>query len=167
MRAILFGMSMPAFFSRLHRILLRRGNTPADAEDLVQESFLKMHEYCAKGGSVRQPEAFLVRTALRLGMNARRDVHRELYADVNIEDVTFVVDTNPTPDEVLRADQCLERMKAALDAVSARTREVFFMHRLDGLTYAQIARHFAISVSAIEKHIASALVVLANVNDQE
>ena len=35
-----------------------------------------------------------------------------------------------------------------------------FMHRLHGLSYAQIADHFDISVSAIEKHIATAMAAL-------
>jgi RNA polymerase sigma factor (sigma-70 family) len=157
-------MSLPEYLRRVRRLLLRRGNSHAEAEDLVQEAFLRMQEYCAKGGEVRQPEAFLVRTALRLGMNARRDAHRDLYTGEDVEQITFVIDANPTPDEVLAGDQCLERMRQALDAVSRKTREVFFMHRLDGMSYAQIARHMGVSVSAIEKHIANALVVLADAN---
>jgi RNA polymerase sigma factor (sigma-70 family) len=81
--------------------------------------------------------------------------------------LTLVVDTTPTPDEVLEGDQCLQRMRNALDAVSRRTRDVFFMHRLDGLSYAQIARQMGVSVSAVEKHVASALAALANVSEQE
>ncbi len=104
---------------------------------------------------------------LRLALNARRDEHRELYSHQNVEDLTYLIDTNPTPDEVLVRDQCLERMRDALDATSRRTRDIFFMHRLDGLTYAQIARHLGLSISAIEKHMASALAVLARVNDRE
>jgi DNA-directed RNA polymerase specialized sigma24 family protein len=37
------------------------------------------------------------------------------------------------------------------------------MHRLDGFSYAQIARQTGLSISSIEKHIASALAILANV----
>jgi len=160
-------VNLPRYFRRIQRLLLRRGNTRAEAEDLVQEAFLKMHEYCLKGGDVRQTEAFLVRTALRLGINARRDAHRDLYTDDDVEEVTLVIDTNPTPDEVVAADQCLERMRDALDAVSRKTREVFFMHRLDGMSYTEIARHMGVTVSAIEKHIATALATLADVNEWE
>lgn len=160
-------MTLPKYLRRVRRFLLRRGNTGADADDLVQEAFLRMQEYCAKGREVRQPEAFLIRTAQRLAMNAHRDAHRHLYADENVEEITHLVDTNPTPDEVLASVQCLERMRRALDAVSHKTREVFFMHRLDGMSYAQIAEHMGVSVSAIEKHMANALVILGNVNEWE
>jgi len=158
---------LPMYFRHLRRILLRRGRTREEAEDLIQEAFIRMQEYCERGGQVRQPEGFLVRTVLRLALNARRDEHRDLYADENVEELTLVVDTNPTPDEVLACEQCLERMRVALDAVSRRTRDVFFMHRLDGLSYAEIAQQMGLSISAIEKHMASALAALATANVQE
>ena len=155
------------YFRRLRMLLLRRGRTREEAEDLIQDAFLKMQEYCERGGQVRQPEGFLVRTVLRLAANARRDAHRNLYCEEPVENLTLIVDTTPTPDEVLAGDQCLERMRDALDAVSRRTRDVFFMQRLDGLSYAQIAQRLGVSISAVEKHIASALAILAEANQQE
>ena len=158
---------LPMYFRRLRMLLLRRGRTREEAEDLIQDAFLKMQEYCERGGQVRQPEGFLVRTVLRLAANARRDAHRNLYCEEPVENLTLIVDTTPTPDEVLAGDQCLERMRDALDAVSRRTRDVFFMQRLDGLSYAQIAQRLGVSISAVEKHIASALAILADANQQE
>ena len=155
------------YFRRLRLLLLRRGRTREEAEDLIQDAFLKMQEYCERGGQVRQPEGFLVRTVLRLAANARRDAHRNLYYEEPVENLTLIVDTTPTPDEVLAGDQCLERMRDALDAVSRRTRDVFFMQRLDGLSYSQIAQRLGVSISAVEKHIATALAILADANQQE
>jgi RNA polymerase sigma factor (sigma-70 family) len=158
---------IPTYFRRMQRILQRRGHTCEEAEDLVQDAFLKVQEYCDKGHHVQKPENFLVRTVLRLAINARRDEHRDLYSAERIEDLTLIVDTNPTPDELLARDECLTRMRDALDAANRRTRDVFFMHRLDGLSYSQIARHFGVSISAVEKHVARALAILAEVNERE
>lgn len=151
----------------MQKALARHGRTHADAEDLMQDAFLRMQEYCDKGGEVQQPEAFLVRTVLNLSLNAQRDQHRELYADENVEELTFVVDTNPSPDEVIAGEQCLRRMRDALDVVGRRTRDIFFMHRLDGMSYAQIAQATGISVSAVEKHMARAIVALTGMNTRE
>jgi RNA polymerase sigma-70 factor (ECF subfamily) len=156
---------LPLYLRRMRKILRRRGRTHAEAEDLIQDAFLKMQEYCESGRQVYHPERFLVRTVLRLAANARRDEHRELYCEV--EDLTVIVDTTPTPDEVLAGDQCLERMRDALDTVSRRTREIFLMQRLDGLTYAEIAQRLGLSVSAVEKHMACALVALSDFTQQE
>jgi len=157
----------PGYFRRLQKLLLRRGRTHADAEDLIQEAFLKMQEYCQKGGEVRKPENFLVRTVLRLSANANRDEHRQLYSEEPVENLTLILDPKPTPDEVLAGDECLERMRDALDAVGRRTRDIFFMQRIDGFSYAEVATQLGISVSAVEKHVASALAALADVNEQE
>jgi RNA polymerase sigma factor (sigma-70 family) len=158
---------LPRYLRRTKSILMRRGTRREDAEDLIQEAFIKMQQYCEKGGEVHQPEGFLVRTALRLAVNAHRDGHLDLYVDKEVEELTLLIDTNPAPDEELAADECLMRMRAALDGLNARSKEVFCMHRLDGLTQPQIAQHFRISVSAVEKHIATALAALAEASLRE
>ena len=58
---------------------------------------------------------------------------------------------------VFAHDECLERMRVVLDRLGRRTRPVFLLHRLYGLSYAQIAQNLGLSVSSIEKHFASAL----------
>lgn len=154
------------YVHRLKRLLRGRARHE-DAEDLIQEAFLRMQEYCRKGGQVRDDEGFLIRTVTRLAINARRDGHRELYAEEKPEDLLFLIDTQPLPDEVLAADECLLQMRTALDEVSRRTREVFFMHRLEGLSYAQIAQEMNLSVSSIEKMIATAMATLAAHNKRK
>src|SRR5262245_35693597 len=133
-------MAKPAYFQQLLKLLKRRGSTQAEAEDLIQEAYVKMHEYCAKGGEVLEPEAFMARIALRLGVNARRDAHPELFANQAVEQFTFIVDPGPTPDEVLAGDQCLQQMRDVLETLTERTREIFLMNRLDGMAYPRIAQ---------------------------
>ena len=58
-------------FRRLEHLLRRRGRTREDAEDLIQEAFLRVKIYCDEGGEVREPEAFLVRTVLNLSRDVR------------------------------------------------------------------------------------------------
>jgi RNA polymerase sigma factor (sigma-70 family) len=58
--------------------------------------------------------------------------------------------------EVMAAQQRLERVKAALAQLPARCREVFLMHRTDGMSYSRIAARVGMSVSDVENHIARA-----------
>jgi RNA polymerase sigma factor (sigma-70 family) len=145
---------------RLRKLLRRSGQSREDAEDLVQEAFARLQAYCNEGNEVRCPEAFLTRTAFNLASTARRRDRSHLYnRGVAVEELE-VTDASPTPDEVFAAEECLHGIEALLGGLSRRTRDVFFMHRLDGMSYAQIADHFDISVSAIEKHIAIAMAAL-------
>ncbi len=151
--------SLVTQIGRLRSLLRRRGQRREDAEDLVQEAFLRLQVYCNEGNVVRSPDAFLARTAFNLAVNARQARHSHLYVSDAVEDLPLV-DLGPGPEEVLAAEQCLQKLTAILDEQSRRTREIFFMHRLHGLSYAQIAEHFDVSVSAVEKHIAKAMAVL-------
>jgi RNA polymerase sigma-70 factor (ECF subfamily) len=47
-----------------------------------------------------------------------------------------------------------------LQSLSFRTQQIFIMHRLEGHSCTQVAAHFGISVSAVEKHIARAVLAL-------
>lgn len=152
--------SLLSYLRYLQRLLRRRGETSERAEDLVQEAYLRMQVYCKDGHEVREPQAFLMRTVLNLAIDARRREHRDLYETQTVEEL-HVACFAPTPDEVFAAEQRLLRIRNALDRVSRRTRQVFFMHRLQGFSYAEIAKRLSISVSAVEKHIASAITILA------
>jgi RNA polymerase sigma-70 factor (ECF subfamily) len=148
-----------AHLRRLQSVLRRRGHSREDAEDLIHDAFLRVQAYCDEGGEVREQEAFLVRSVLNLARDARQRAHLDLYERQPVEEFT-ILDTAPRPDEVLDAEQRLRELREALNAVNPRTCQAFFLHRVDGLSYAQIAEHFDISVSAVEKHIAKAMSVV-------
>jgi RNA polymerase sigma factor (sigma-70 family) len=59
------------------------------------------------------------------------------------------------------------RIRRSLQSLSKRTQEVFFLHRLEGFSYAEIARRLGVSVSAVEKHIASAVAALVMERQKE
>ena len=154
---------MRGLMSQLHqlkKLLRRRGSSPEDAEDLVQEAVVRLFMYTRTGGEVNNAEAFLTRTAMNLAVDSHRHSRRSQYESKSVEALELL-DLGPTPDEILAAEQRLMSMRNALDRVSPRAREVFFMHRLQGLSHAEIASKLGISKSAVEKHIAGAVTILA------
>jgi RNA polymerase sigma factor (sigma-70 family) len=157
---------LSAHLRYLKRLLQRRGRTCEEAEDLVQDAFIRMQVYCQEGGVVREPEAFLVRTVLNLAIDARRRDRRDLYEKQSVEDL-YLVDLSPAPDEVFAAEQRLQRIRRSLSSLSERTQKAFFLHRLEGFSYAEIAQRLGVSVSAVEKHIASAVAALAMERQKE
>ena len=145
---------IPALLTDFKRFLKTRGKSPEDAEDLIQEAFLRLEQYCRQGKEIECAEAFLRRTVLNLAVSEHR--HEARFRQGRIELDPGLVDPHPTPDEVLQAEQRLIQMKDILDAVSPRTREAYFLHRLGGFSYADIAQRLNCSVSMVEKHIARA-----------
>lgn len=149
----------------LRNFLRRQGRSRDDADDLIQEAFLRLHVYC-QGEEVRRQDAFLIRTVRNLSVDLHRREHRNLYSDEPLESL-LLIDVRPTPDEDFAAAERLNRVWAVLDALAPRTREIFLMHRVDGYGCAQIAQCFGISLSAVEKHIARAVLALMDVVEQQ
>ena len=63
-------------------------------------------------------------------------------------------------------DETTRRIAAALGQMPKRRREIFLLHRLDGLDYAAIAGRFDIGVDDVERQIASALLHIAGEVDR-
>jgi RNA polymerase sigma factor (sigma-70 family) len=145
--------------SRLQQLLRRRGQTREDAEDVIQDAFLRLQVYYRKGGQVREPEAFLVRTAMRLASNYHRDARRRIQAQERVKTLPLV-DMEPAPEEMMAAEQTLQSVARKLDSVSCRTREVFLLHRVDGLSYAQISKLYGMTTKAVERRIARAMLAI-------
>lgn len=151
---------------RLQRLLRGRIQRAEDAEDVIQAAFLRLQAYYQKGGEVREPEAFLVRTALRLSINAHRDVRRRLHAEAGMLVMEDEV-ASPGPDELLAAEQSLRQMEQTLERLSEPTREAFLLHRVEGLSYTQIASLCGTTPKAVERRIARAMLALSQLDDQE
>lgn len=145
---------------RVMEVLRRRGQSHEDAEDLVQEAFLRLHVFLEEGHEVRAPESFLIRTALNLAVDAhRRDVRecRDQFIPETIENLV-IADFHPTPEENFAAELRLKEMRKLLDEkVSPTTRQVFFLHRLEGFSHEEIADLLGISLRSVEKRIARAI----------
>jgi RNA polymerase sigma factor (sigma-70 family) len=145
-------------WSKLQRLLRRRGRSREDTEDLIQDAFVRLQKYC-RVAEVHEREAFLVRTTLNLELDQQRRERYRLFAPEALEDLPLA-DDGPTPDEVIDIQQRLHQMECALGAVSQRTRDMYWMNRVEGYSYTQIAKKLNISVSAVEKHMTRALASL-------
>ena len=53
--------------------------------------------------------------------------------------------------------ELLRRLERAIRTVPRRTREVFLAHRLDDMSYAEIAQRTGLSVRQVERHMARAI----------
>ncbi|WP_298285180.1 RNA polymerase sigma factor [Novosphingobium sp.] len=129
----------------------------ADAEDLLHDAWVGLK---TRNVEARNADALLVRTASRGGIDAYRKEQR-IAANVQRDaEADLIADSAPLQDEVLIARERLEQLRAGLALLSPRTREIFLLHRLDGLKYREIAQKLDISQSAVEKHIAKAMLHL-------
>ena len=128
------------FWAGVLRRIAKRTGGGADAEDLLHSAYVRLEQYSATN-AVANPAAFLVRTAVNIGIdNYRHD--RRIYGEARAP-VPDREDTAPPPDEVVAAKELLSRVVSGINRLPDRTREIFLMHRIDKLEYSEIARRWA------------------------
>lgn len=139
--------------------LARRLRNPADVDDAVQDVWLRAHDRLASG-DVDNPRAYLMTAASSVVHDrARRAKVRHDADHDSLEEFHHPVEWL-TPDRVLLGKEAIADVMTRLAQMPERTRDVFVLHRFEGLGYAEIARKMDISVSAVEKHIMKALRLL-------
>ena len=161
-------ISRPTHFKRLLKFLRRKGRSHEDAEDLIQEAMLRLHLY-GQAVPVVNEEAFLRHAVNNLSIDQHRRDRLDLRKQVPLEDFNErspLIAQECTPEQTLEAQQRLGDIQAVLDAVSVRTREIYFAHRA-GYSYAEIAEHMDISHKTIKRHIARALLAIVEHGDRE
>jgi RNA polymerase sigma factor (sigma-70 family) len=156
---------LKAQLAQVRRLLLSRGRSrPKDVDDLIQEGFLRLCKYQQERRvAVRDPVGFLVTVAERVHIDfSRRAVlTQRIFSDRPLEEGEYL-DTGSTPEEVLQGEELAERIEHILSSGNPRTREIFLLHRFDGMRYAEIAERLGISTQAVTNHIAKALLMIDN-----
>ena len=152
-------MNLKKTLANIRAALQRRGNSAQDAEDLVQEAWIRLTGY-QRENVVDQPEAFMMRTALNLSIDAHRA--RVTRGEEVLAEELVIIDLGPTAEDTLLAKERIARLSKGISRLSNRTRSVFLAHRIDGLPYAEIAKLHGINVTTVHQHIAKATLRLTS-----
>lgn len=149
-----------ADWRRMLRRLQGVAGVSDDVEDLLQSAFLRLENY-RRTTEVRKPDAFIVRTAINLGIDERRKLRRRMEIGGLDLDALEIADHTPPAEDAFDAKRRLEGVSNALQQLPPRTREIFLLRRVDGLRHREIAERLGITVSAVEKHVAKAALHIA------
>lgn len=141
---------------KLHSLMYYRTGVTATAADLVQESFLRLWENCAKV-LPEKAAAWLFRVAENIFLKQKK---REKVVQKYEWRQAGPEPTYASPQEELEAKEFQQQLEDALAALPDGAREVFLLNRMDGLKYREIAELIGISQKAVEKRMHRALVSL-------
>ena len=133
----------------------RRSLGVEDAEDLTQEVFMRLSR---RFSHLRwdNPDGLIFTVASNTLVDHER--HQRARASGRHVEVDPALPTNePSAEAALAGRQRLHRLVAALDDLHPNARSVFVLCRFENLTQAEVAKRLGLSVSAVEKHMMSAL----------
>lgn len=127
-----------------------RGLFGADAEDIVQETWLRLAPI-GPGVDIAHPKAFLITVARNIGVSRGRQARRRADMAAQLEDPT----SNPETDAGGQIEAIL--ISQIVLGLPQPLQDVFLLSRFGGLTNTQIAEHLGISPKTVEKRMTKAL----------
>ena len=144
----------------LVRFLRRRTALEEDAQDLAQESLVRLMRY--RGHAPTAWAALLYRIALNALNDRLRRAHTHRETQHTTLDVDFAELASPEPshEQRLATQQELAMLQGVLLGLPLRCRQIYLLNRIEDMSYTEIAEHCGISVKAVEKHISKALRLL-------
>ncbi|HEX8795211.1 MAG TPA: RNA polymerase sigma factor [Polyangiaceae bacterium] len=137
-----FGVVYALLAPRLQAFLWRRTRDEARAEELVHDTFLRMHanrRHFARGADV-MPWAFAIARRLLI------DDHRKLRPPPDPDDET----RGPWVDTVVAIHRLGRRMMQELEHLPEQHREAFMLVQLEGLSMAEAAQVLGCTIAAVK-----------------
>jgi RNA polymerase sigma factor (sigma-70 family) len=137
---------------RLEALVTRRVRDRDTAEDIVQDVFTRLL-HSGSAGSLEADTRILYAAARHAAIDhAMTTARRRFLLAGRVPEQ--VLPTEPSTTTALEAKDALAALDRALGELSPRARDIFILHRVDGLPNAAIAARLGITVSAVEKQLA-------------
>jgi RNA polymerase sigma-70 factor (ECF subfamily) len=151
-----------ALLDSLYRTALRLTRAPADAEDLVQETYLKAFRAAGTFAPGTNLRGWLITILHNTWRNRLRDRARET-VDVDSEVVEQAASRLPvdegqrsgveTPETLLIRDTLAPELQAAIDEMPVVFREAVWLRDVEEFSYAEIADMLAVPVGTVMSRI--------------
>jgi len=135
----------------------RFGAGPPEPEDVAQQAFVNFAVFTPR--QVVNPRAFLYRTAVNIVLNHRKRerIGRRFFDAMPDDEELQRVSDGISPEKLVQAEEHYARVEAAIRAMPQPRRSYLLLNRVEGLSYAEIARRAGLSEAAIRKHVALAV----------
>ncbi|MBO4535608.1 MAG: sigma-70 family RNA polymerase sigma factor [Bacteroidales bacterium] len=141
----------------LYRVAYYLLESEAEAEDAVQELYLKLWDARARLDEVQSPKAYSIRMLKNLCLNRIRQA-RKLTFPATVPEPEAV----PPQDDVLDARRRLDHVLAGIKSLPDRQREILLLRTVEGLSYDEIAHRTGMNPPTLRVLLARARNTLKN-----
>ncbi|MGH8276237.1 MAG: RNA polymerase sigma factor, partial [Steroidobacteraceae bacterium] len=132
--------------------------TSDEAQDVVQDAFLKLHRHLASGGPQPNLRSWLFRVAHNQARNRQRSYERRFGAPLDEGAETMLDET--TPEQAVLQKEKFRRLSQAMALLTEAERECVLL-RAGGLRYREIGEVLALPTSTVSDTVERAVKRLA------
>jgi RNA polymerase sigma factor (sigma-70 family) len=147
--------------ARLRRIAQGIVRTPEQADDVLQDAYLKLaHGECPRQAD--RPLGYCTRVVPNMALDhCRKHSVEATYRCFDVEADALDVPDAVSPEHSMRDKQVICSIDRALQSVPPQTRRAFELYRLEGLTQREIAERMGCALGLVNAWIADAARAIA------
>jgi RNA polymerase sigma-70 factor, ECF subfamily len=163
--AALLSSLVDQYSGALYRVAFSVLRNPADAEDAVQEAFLRVLRHRDTLGEVRDHRVWLIRIVWNIVLDRKRRAKTRPETD-DVADLARVLPSNGlSAEELAAAAQHHAHVLACVDQLPEKEREVLVLSAFEELTSVEIATVLDITESSVRSRLFRARNLIAGLLD--
>ena len=136
----------------IRRFLFYKTQDIAEAEDILQDTFIKLWDNCSKI-EYDKVKSFIYTVANNMFLNEKK--HEKVVRKFSEQHKK-----NESPEFIMIEKEFLEKLEKTIAALPEKQREVFLLNRIENKKYREISEMLNISVKAVEKRMHLALLTM-------
>lgn len=157
---VAYDQLVAAYQGRIYGLLYNMTSNKEDAEDLLQEVFLKAYRALPKFRGKSSFYTWIYRIAVNRAINFVKK--RKRRQALSLDDLDMGIDRDPalvqmsssdTPDRDIRMKELQEKLNKALQTLSENHRTVVVLHDIQGLPHHEIGRIMGCSPGTVRSRL--------------
>lgn len=145
-----------AYFRPLMRFTNLYASSPAEAEEIVSDTFLAIWNNRKQLLDISNFDSYIYTVARHKAISYYRKHHIE-EVSLNEIPIDLFTSTETTPEEEFISQEGIHRLNLAIDSLPTKCKIAFKLVREDKLKYKEVAAILDISVKTLETHLANAV----------
>jgi RNA polymerase sigma-70 factor (family 1) len=144
------------FSHKLFSFVFKILKNEAEADDIVQEVFVKIWESRQKLEDYKLLNSYIFTIAYNSSIDLiRKRINNSKYLE-HLKN-SAVINVSPTIISQIEFNELKTQAEKLIDNLPERQKQVYLLHREEGLTYIEIAEQMGISKNTVENHMVKAL----------
>lgn len=140
----------------IHQFVIRYLKDETDAEEIVQEVFIKIWESRKKIKEYSTFESFLFTIAYNSTMSLLRKRVSETKSKEYLKSFQQINAVNPVIEEI-HYKELEQKVQSLLQQLTPRQKEIYLLSREEGLTHKEIAEKLGVSENTVKNHLVTTL----------
>jgi RNA polymerase sigma-70 factor, ECF subfamily len=141
------------YSTTLYRVAYSITRNAAEAEDAVQEAFLRVLRNQEKLGEIRDVRIWLIRITWNLVLDRKRRTKVRPETEDVADLARTLADVQPTADETLASAQSCQRILDLIDRLPSKERQALLLSAIEELSTVEIAAVIGTTESSVRSRI--------------